>query len=203
MIELSALEARVLGALIEKEATVADSYPLTLNSLKLACNQKSARNPVMNVADGELLHCVHQLGEKNYILIEDNFGRTEKYRHRFGRILEIDKPALAIISVLLLRGEQTINEIYTRSKRIFAFENQQQAYDVLLELIENQQMMLKLPKKSGTKEYRYIHQLCGLVDVEAIAVEQPKLTPLEEKVAKLETRVDELQDLIDDILEKQ
>lgn len=203
MIELSALEARVLGSLIEKEATVADNYPLTLNSLKLACNQKSARNPVMNVADGELLRCVHQLGEKKNILVEDNFGKIEKYRQRFGRILEIDKPSLSIIAVLLLRAEQTINEIYTRSKRIFAFDDQQQTYDELLKLIELG-LVVKLPKKSGTKEHRYMHQLCGMVDVDTMAVDAaPKLTPLEEKVTKLEARVDELQDLIDDILEKQ
>ncbi len=203
MIELSALEARVLGSLIEKEATVADNYPLTLNSLKLACNQKSARNPVMNVADGELLRCVHQLGEKKHILVEDNFGKIEKYRQRFGRILEIDKPSLSIIAVLLLRAEQTINEIYTRSKRIFAFDDQQQTYDELLKLIELG-LVVKLPKKSGTKEHRYMHQLCGMVDVDTMAVDAaPKLTPLEEKVTKLEARVDELQDLIDDILEKQ
>ncbi len=203
MIELSALEARVLGSLIEKEATVADNYPLTLNSLKLACNQKSARNPVMNVADGELLRCVHQLGEKKNILVEDNFGKIEKYRQRFGRILEIDKPSLSIIAVLLLRAEQTINEIYTRSKRIFAFDDQQQTYDELLKLIELG-LVIKLPKKSGTKEHRYMHQLCGMVDVDTMAVDAaPKLTPLEEKVTKLEARVDELQDLIDDILEKQ
>ncbi|WXU00504.1 MAG: hypothetical protein Ctma_1227 [Catillopecten margaritatus gill symbiont] len=200
MIELNALEARVLGALIEKESTVSDNYPLTLNSLKLACNQKSSRNPVMNVADGELLRCVHQLGEKKYLLVEGNFSRTEKYRHRFGRILEIEKPSLAIIAVLLLRSEQTINEIYTRAKRIFTFESQQQAYDELLTLIDTE-MVVKLPKKIGTKEHRYTHQLCGLVDVEA-TIQQVKLTPLEEKVEKLEARVDELQASIDDILEK-
>ncbi|SMM99550.1 Protein of unknown function YceH [uncultured Candidatus Thioglobus sp.] len=201
MSELDALEARVLGCLIEKEATVPDNYPLTLNSLKNACNQKSARSPVMNVADGELLRCVHQLGEKQHILVEDNFGKTEKYRHRFGRTLEVDKPSLSIIAVLLLRGEQTINEIYTRAKRIFAFETQQQTYDSLLELIEMDRV-IKLPKRTGTKEYRYMHQLCGVIDIDEMAIEQPQLTPLEEKVAKLEARVDEMQDLIDDMMDK-
>jgi uncharacterized protein YceH (UPF0502 family) len=203
MIELNALEARILGCLIEKEATVSDNYPLTLNSLKLACNQKSARTPLMNVADGELLRCVHQLGEKNTILVEDNFGKTEKYRHRFGRVLEIEKSQLAIIAILLLRGEQTLNEIYTRTKRIFDFETQQNAYDAILKLIELE-FLVKLPKRIGTKEHRYQHQLCGKIDLESAQIETQKIqkTPLEEKVEKLEARIDELQDLIDDIMEK-
>jgi uncharacterized protein YceH (UPF0502 family) len=170
---------------------------------RLACNQKSARNPVMNVADGELLRHTHQLGEKNYILVEDNFGKTEKYRHRFGRILELEKPKLSIIAILLLRGEQTLNELYARSKRIFEFPSQQDAYEALLTLIELD-LVIKLPKRTGTKEHRYMHQLCGTIDISASEVEAQKtpLTPLEEKVEKLETRVDELQDLIDDIMEK-
>ncbi len=201
MIELTPLEARTLGCLIEKEATVPDNYPLTLNSLKNACNQKSSRNPVMDVADGELLRCAHQLADKKYILVEDNFGKIEKYRHRFGRILEIEKSQLSIMAILLLRGEQTINEIYMRSKRIFPFESQQQAYDELLSLIESDRVV-KLPKRTGTKEHRYMHQLCGLVDVNIEAIAEVKRTPLEQKVEKLENRVDELQDLIDDIMEK-
>ncbi|SHN91176.1 hypothetical protein BHECKSOX_1432 [Bathymodiolus heckerae thiotrophic gill symbiont] len=201
MIELDVLEARVLGCLIEKEATVADNYPLTLNSLKLACNQKSARHPVMNIADGELLHCVHLLAEKSHILVEDNFGKTEKYRHRFDRILETDKPGLSVVAILLLRGEQTLNEIYTRSKRIFAFDTQAQTYDELLKLVENG-LIIKLPKRAGTKEHRYIHQLCGKIDINTDELNTPQLTPLEEKVAILEARVDELQDLIDELMEK-
>ncbi|SMN14706.1 Virulence factor mviM [uncultured Candidatus Thioglobus sp.] len=201
MIELDALEARILGCLIEKEATVADNYPLTLNSLKLACNQKSARHPVMNIADGELLRCAHLLADKSYILVEDNFGKIEKYRHRFGRILEIDKPGLSVIAILLLRGEQTLNEIYTRSKRIFAFDSQSQAYEELLKLIENE-WVVKLPKRAGTKEHRYMHQLCGKIDINEAELNTPQLTPLEEKVATLEARVDDLQDLIDELMEK-
>jgi uncharacterized protein YceH (UPF0502 family) len=202
MIELNPLEARVLGCLIEKEATVKNSYPLTLNSLKLACNQKSARSPVMNIANGELLRCVHLLGEKKYILVEGAFSKTEKYRHRFGKILAIDKPSLSIIAILLLRGEQTLNEIYTRSKRIFTFESQQNTHEELLSLIK-QGLAVKMPKRVGTKEHRYTHQLCGEVDINSMEVEASKilLTPLEEKVEKLDIKVGELQDSIDDLIE--
>jgi uncharacterized protein YceH (UPF0502 family) len=199
MIEITQIEARILASLIEKEKTVPDTYPLTLNSIKNACNQKSNREPVMNLEEGQILHTLKELGDKEYIII-DKGSRTLKYAHRLHRILEIDRAKLAIIAVLLLRSSQTLNEIFTRSKRLYNFESQDQTQKELLELIELE-MAIMLPKAVGSRENRYTHQLCGKVDIENMQTQTKPKSPLEEQVEKLENRVDYLQDTLDDLIE--
>jgi uncharacterized protein YceH (UPF0502 family) len=199
MIEITEIEARILASLIEKEKTVPDTYPLSLNSIKNACNQKSNREPVMNLEDGKILHTLNALADKEYITI-DKGSRTLKYAHRLHKILEIDREKLAIIAVLLLRGPQTLNEVFTRSKRIYNFENQEQTQKELLGLIDLE-MAVMLPKVSGSRENRFTHQLCGKVSVEELQTQTKPKNELEIKLEKLENRVDYLQDKLDDALE--
>lgn len=198
MIKLNPIQARVLACLVEKETTVPETYPLTLNSLKLACNQKSNRTPIMCLNEGEILHTLKELKEQQLIIIDES-GKVFKYAHRFHRVLNIERNFLAIIAIMLLRGEQTLNEIYTRSKRIFAFENANEAQECLLQMIDGEFLII-LPKKSGERELRYNHNLCGKIDINTLEINK-NLSPEQEKIQKLENRVDDLQDTLDDLIE--
>jgi uncharacterized protein YceH (UPF0502 family) len=199
MIEITEIEARILASLIEKEKTVPDTYPLSLNGVKNSCNQKSNREPVLNLEDGKILHTLNSLADKEYIII-DKGSRTLKYAHRFHKILDVDRSKLAIIAVLFLRGPQTLNEIFIRSKRIFNFEDQEQTQKELLSLMDLE-MAVMLPKTNGNRENRYTHQFCGKVDIENIHIKIKPKNELEAKFEKLECRVDYLQDKLDDALE--
>ena len=196
---MTELEIRIIASLIEKETTVPDTYPLSLNSIKNACNQKSNREPVMNLEEGKILHTLNNLIDKEYVMA-DTGGRTLKYAHRFHRILEIDRAQLAIIATLLLRGPQTLNEIWTRSKRLFAFDMQEQVQKELLALIDKE-MAVMLPKTTGVREHRYTHQLTENIDIEAISTYVKPKSPLEIKIEKLELRIDNLQDNVDELIE--
>ncbi len=204
MIILTDIETRILGCLIEKEATTPDNYPLTVNSLKNACNQKSAREPVMNLEEGLILRNLRDMKEKRWIIIED-FGRSAKYQHRLGRVLELEKPEIRILAVLLLRGAQTLNQIYTRVMRLYEFEDSQAVLEVLEVLIEHEQkFIIKLPKTVGEREYRYMHQLSGEIDiskVEQVRIEN-KLSPAEKRLIELEQKVADLTDRVDFLVEK-
>jgi len=197
MIEITPVQARILACLIEKEATVPETYPLTLNSLKNACNQKSNRNPVMNLEGGEILHALNKFNENEFVSIESG-GKAFRYRHRFHKILEVDRSFLAIIAVLILRSSQTLNEIYTRGSRIFAFESQVEVQNILLKMID-EKFITMLPKESGKREVRYVHNLCGFVEI-AEEIKQ-SASPMEVKVQKLEDRIDYLQDSLDDLID--
>jgi len=198
MILLTAIQARILACLVEKEATVPETYPLTLNSLKLACNQKSNRAPVMKLEEGEILHTLNKLKEQELVMTDEG-GKAFKYAHRVHKVLEIKRDYLAIITMLILRGEQTLNEIYTRSSRIFDFENSSQTQECLLQMIDDG-FLVMLPKQSGKREVRYYHNLCGSIDITEVQNTQT-LSPEQEKIIKLEHRVDNLQDNLDDLIE--
>jgi len=199
---LTAMEARVLGALMEKQLTTPDAYPLTLNSLVLACNQKTSREPVSNYSSGEVQHCVRSLAEKKLVDV-DHGARAERYRERLSRVLGADQSVQALLNVMLLRGPQTVHELLTRTQRMHEFENDQKVEEALMHLCEKfTPLVQRVPRQSGQREDRFVHLLSGAPDLSAIAAMRSESkapasisesSELEERVGMLETHVAELE----------
>ena len=165
---LTPIEVRVLGCLIEKEATTPDVYPLTLNSLLTACNQKSSREPVMELTADDVIPALDNLIDKTLASTwASSHNRTPKYQHklhdRVSEKFDFSLPELAVLGVLFLRGPQTIGEIRTRSSRIHDFESLDAVTDVLKALEENSDgpYVTMLARQEGRKEPRYAHLFCG------------------------------------------
>ena len=203
---LTDIEARILGALMEKQLATPDAYPLTLNSLVLACNQKTSREPITNLEAGEVQRCLSQMQDKK--LIEVDYGsRANRFDQRLTRVLSLDKSAQAILNVMLLRGPQTLVELLTRTQRMFDFsspENLQEKLDQLC--AKTHPIILRIPRQPGQREDRYMHLLCGKPDLAAIAAmggsaKKSASPELEERVEKLEAQVEQLQKLVDKLLD--
>ena len=153
-------EARILGALIEKELTTPEYYPLTLNSLTNACNQKSNRDPVMQLEDEEIVRGLDKLRLKGFARLSGEGGRVPKYCHSLGE--KLAPPELAVLAELLLRGPQTLGELRTRCERMSEFANIAAVEEVLVELQKyDLQLVTLLPRQPGQKEQRYAHLLSG------------------------------------------
>jgi uncharacterized protein YceH (UPF0502 family) len=203
--ELTDKEARVIGCLIEKSVVTPDQYPLTLNALTNACNQKSSRNPVMNLTQGEVQHTIRDLEAKHLVRTDENFkSRTEKYVQRFCCTrysdFQFDDAQLAVVCLLLLRGPQTPGELRSRSGRLHTFADNSDVVTVLTSLIERdgEPLLVKLPRTPGRKDAEYMHLFCGPVDVEAYASQAPaersspgraSVTDLAERVTRLEAEL--------------
>jgi uncharacterized protein YceH (UPF0502 family) len=170
--ELNTVEARVLGCLIEKQFTTPDTYPLTLNSLTLACNQKSNRDPVMEVEEQVVLRALDTLRDKKLIEMVSMAGsRVMKYKHQAERALVLEPPPLALLSELLVRGPQTAGELRGRAARMCPFENIEAVEQVLgmLATRSPEPLVLLLPRQPGRKEPRYAHLLSGMLKPEELA----------------------------------
>ena len=211
-IELSALEARVIGCLIEKQITTPDQYPLSLNALVNACNQKSNRDPVMEVDEVTIQGSVDQLARKHFVIEKSGFGsRVPKYQHRFCNTeygtLKLTAQELAIVCELLLRGPQTPGELRTRASRMAAFSEVGQVEAALesLRTREDGPFVVRLPREPGRRDSRYAHLFSGAVAVPAIedapptvavsnvAAETPsRLDRLEEQVRRLREELDDM-----------
>ena len=163
-IPLSASQARVLGCLIEKEATTPDTYPLTANAAQAAANQKTARDPVMALDQGEVQHALRRLEERG--LAKQSFSsRAERYAHRAGEALSLTRQQTALLGVLLLRGPQTAHELLARSERMAPFEGVEDVRHHLERLMHRDPALVQLlPRGGGQREDRYMHLLCGAVD---------------------------------------
>jgi len=171
-------EARVIGCLMEKSVVTPDQYPLTLNALTNACNQKSSRNPAMSLDPGLVQHTARDLGDKHLVRVEENFKNgVEKYSQRFcnGNFSEIqfDSAQFAIVCLLLLRGPQTPGELKARSGRLHTFADNSAVVEALTALLkqEGDPLVVKLPRTPGRKDAEYMHLFSGAVDVEAHASE--------------------------------
>lgn len=164
----TALEARILGALMEKQLTTPDGYPLSLNSLVLATNQKTSREPVMALNEGEVQHCIYELQDRE--LIEIEYGsRANKFKQRLSRVLHFDNAKQAIFCLMLLRGPQTINELLSRSRRMHEFANAGEVEELLDTLLGKlKPLIIKIPHQPGQREDRYTHLLCGQPDLTAV-----------------------------------
>ncbi len=161
---LTAVDARVLGCLLEKAATTPDAYPLTLNSLQLACNQKSNRQPVVDYEEEVILESIDDLRRAKLVFRVDVAGsRVAKYRHNIDELLGLDKAGKALLTVLLLRGAQTLGELRTRCERMHSFATTDEVEATLKEISEevDRPLWTKLPRSPGKKEERYQHLLSG------------------------------------------
>lgn len=171
---LTDMEVRVLGCLVEKQVTTPEYYPLTLNALTLACNQKNNRQPVTSLNETAVLEAVESLREKNlvYIFYGSN-SRVPKYKHVMPEILHLSQPKLALMCVLMLRGPQTVGELRERASRLYEFAGLEEAEDTLSSLItkdgDNEPLVARLPRQPGQKEARFAHLLGGDLDLEALA----------------------------------
>jgi len=203
-LDLSAKEARVVGCLIEKSVVTPEQYPLTLNALTNACNQKSSRDPVMSLQQGEVQHTVRELEAKTLVRVDENFkSRVEKYSQRFCNTrfsdYQFDPPQLAIVCLLLLRGPQTPGELKSRSGRLHAFADNAAVVDALATLLEREgdPVAVKLPRTPGRKDAEYMHLFSGPVDTEAHAeralTAKPRDSSGRSSVAELEQRVASLE----------
>jgi uncharacterized protein YceH (UPF0502 family) len=210
--ELSDKEARVVGCLIEKSIVTPDQYPLTLNALTNACNQKSSREPVMALHPGEVQQTIRQLEAKHLARTDENFkSRTEKYSQRFCNTrysnLQFDDGQLAIVCLLLLRGPQTPGELRSRSGRLHTFADNDEVVTAINGLIEHEggPMLVKLPRTPGRKDSEYMHLFSGAVDVEAhvseaketkVSGDRVTVAELLQRVQALEEEVAELKKII-------
>ena len=158
---LTATEARILGSLIEKAATTPDVYPLTLNNVALACNQKTAREPTTNLNIGDIGHALRQMEVRG--LVKSEYGaRSERYLHRMDKVLDLTPAQTCLLSLLMLRGPQTLHELLTRSERQHRFADIDDVRHTLERLAEREAPMVRrLSRGGGQREDRYAQLLCG------------------------------------------
>src|SRR5437016_3207156 len=159
---LSLLETRVLGTLVEKQHTVPDTYPLTLNALLAGCNQKSSRSPVMEATEADVQVALDTLRSAN-LVIETSGGRVARYSHNFERVLQVPSQAAALLTVLMLRGPQTAGELRISCERLHSFSDISAVQGFLEELAARQAgpLVLELPRLPGARENRWAHLLSG------------------------------------------
>jgi uncharacterized protein YceH (UPF0502 family) len=186
---LNRTEIRVLGALIEKEVTTPAYYPLSLNALLAACNQSSNRFPVVHFDEGEVGTAADSLREKGLVhLVDRGESRVTKYRHVLYEAMNLGRPAIAALCVLMLRGPQTVGEIRTRSNRLYDFTSLEDVETTLNALMSGElPLVARLPRQAGQKEIRYAHLLSG--DVEQ---GEPEVEPELDRIGKLEKEVEDL-----------
>jgi len=199
------MQVRVLGCLMEKKESTPDQYPLTLNSIRNACNQKSSRMPLVNYSEGEVGHTIRELEALD--LVREEWGaRAAKYEHLANRTLHLHSKGIALMCVLMLRGPQTLGELKTHTHRLFDFDDLDDVQFALEQLIEHEpSLVTALPRQSGQKEGRFAHLLCGEPDIPAASVtpvNTAAATGLSARVAELETALDELRNRLAAIEEK-
>jgi uncharacterized protein YceH (UPF0502 family) len=211
--QLTPTEVRILGALVEKQATTPDVYPLSLNGLTNACNQTSNRDPVMELSEDAVRWAVNNLRRQSLVrAIQRADARVMKYEHLLTEKLRVDGAELAVLCVLMLRGAQTVGEIKGRTGRLHEFASLAELDDALRRLTE-QSLVVELPRRPGQKEVRYAHTLSPQVDetaragdqaatpitvIERSAAEDDRLRALEDTVAQLRSDLVALQSAFDD-----
>jgi uncharacterized protein YceH (UPF0502 family) len=206
---LTLLEARALGVLIEKASTVPDSYPLSLNSLVAGCNQKTARDPVMNATDAEVQSAADALKALN-LAFESSGSRVSRYEHNLGRALALPSQSVALLAVLMLRGPQTASELRGNCERLHRFADTSSVEAFLDELgtradEKGGPLVVKLPRAPGAREARWTHLLSGAVDISAMPmaasdddfVATSELAALKAQQLSLKREVDELRELVE------
>ena len=209
-IVLTETEARVLGSLIEKEITTPDYYPLSLNALVNACNQKSNRDPIMNLNEGAVREALDSLNRNGLAGAASGAdSRVTKYEHRLQETFNFDRRETAVLCVLLLRGPQTPGELRSRTERVHRFADLDEVQTALRRLIEREPPLVKmLPRQPGTKESRYTHLLSGDVEgwepppdspsASTDTLESERLARLEGDLASLRAEVADLKQLLAD-----
>jgi len=208
-ITLDNIEARVLGSLIEKELTTPEYYPLSLNSLTNACNQKSNRDPVLVLTEEEVVRALDSLRFKQLVVLSADGGRVPKYRHLLAERLRLMPAEQAVICELLVRGPQTVGELRTRGERMNSFVDLAAVEEVLQELIQREKPLIALlPRQPGRKEGRYTQLFSGMPDnvvEEQIASPEAarvRVTAENDRIAKLEAEVTALHEEVADLRRK-
>ena len=202
-LELNAVEARVIGCLMEKSVITPDQYPMTVNALTNACNQKSSREPVMALSQGEVQHALRALEAKHVARSEENFkSQTEKFIHRLCNTpfsdYQFDPAQFAVITVLLLRGPRTPGELKANSGRLHTFADNQEVEETLASLLDGEQgkLVVQLPRTPGRRDSEYMHLLSGEIDIPepptAPVVSASRSSGLQDKVDALQAELDEL-----------
>ena len=206
---LSLLEARVIGVLVEKAHTVPDSYPLSLNALTMGCNQKTARDPVINATEPEVQAAVDALKALS-LVFEVSGSRVTRHEHNLGRVLGVPSQAVALLAVLMLRGPQTASELRANCERLHRFADVSSVEAFLEELAERAPekggpLAVLLPRAPGAREPRWAHLLCGAVDLASLPVSAQsddfvatsELAALKAQQASLQAQLAELRGLVE------
>ena len=200
---LHAIEVRILGCLIEKQLTTPETYPLTLNAVQLACNQKTSREPLMSLETGEVGRYLRSLEGRQLVHLVMG-SRADRWEQRCDKQLELVKPQTVLLGLLLLRGPQTLNELLTRSNRMHDFDDVDDVQHQLERLI-GRGLAVLLPRQSGQREDRYMHLLGEQTDLENLLASRPssrsdtsapnndRLVELEARIAALEERLARLE----------
>ena len=202
---LNTTEIRILGSLIEKQATSPETYPLTLNALVIACNQKTSREPVMNLTQGQVGQSLRALEGRGFTKLVMG-SRADRWEHKVDKALELVPAQVILTGLLFLRGPQTVNELLTRSGRMHEFEDTEQVVHQLERLIARG-LALLIPKQAGQREDRYMHALGDPADIEVIlaarqnpvergaasGVSIERIEELEARIAALEERLARLE----------
>ncbi|WP_259071701.1 YceH family protein [Mucilaginibacter sp. X4EP1] len=205
---LNAEEIRVLGCLMEKSKTTPDYYPMTINSLTTACNQKTSRKPVVQYDDDTVAQTLNTLKRRGLISTATGGSiRSVKYKHNFAIVFPVLPSEVAIISLLMLRGPQTPGELNTNSGRLHEFESIEEVQEVLERLSsEEMPFLMQLPRRPGQKEQRYAHLLAGVPEItdddEEEEVHTRSSGGLEARVVKLETELAELREAFDKLMKE-
>jgi len=191
---LNEIEARVLGSLVEKQLTTPEYYPLTLNALTAACNQKSNRDPVVSYSDETVTSAVDSLRDKNLVyLYYGSSSRVVKYKHMLPNVYDLSPPEVAAICVMLLRGPQTVGELRERTGRLFEFSNVAEVNETLDGLTNRDEpLVIKLERQPGQKEARYAHLLSGEV-VQTLAAGALPSVQRSDRIGELENKVEAMQ----------
>lgn len=206
-LQLTPTQARVIGALVEKSITTPQYYPLTTHSVVSACNQKSSRDPVMTLGEGEVGSALIQLEELRLVKRDDQLGRVPKWRHRLQHEMLIKEPAMAVLVTLMLRGPQTLAELRANAATLRGPADAAGVQAVLDDLADRAQpLVVMLPRQTGQSAARVAHLLCGAVDPGQAATDEPPqrsagaeprgIAALEARVAALELRLAELERLL-------
>ena len=207
---LSLLETRVLGVLAEKQRTVPDTYPMTLNSLVSGCNQKTSRDPIIEASESEVQAAVDSLRFMS-LVIESSGGRVARYAHNIERVLNIPTQSTALITMLMLRGPQTSGELRINCERLHKFADISSVVSFMVELSERAAgaLVVELPRQPGSRENRWAHLLSGVPELDEIAATAPsasgytgdvtvgEIAALKANVAKLEAELDEVRAMVD------
>lgn len=207
--KLTEVEARVVGALIEKQLTTPEYYPLTLNSLIAACNQKSNREPVVAFDEETVSKALENLREKNMVYVfYGSSSRVPKYKHILPDVLELEPSETAVLCVLMLRGAQTIGELRERTHRLYEFSGLDDVHETLFALERREEpLIVKLERLPGQKEARFAHLLSGEVDVSAYAKEHTvfnkqsgndRMTKIEQELETLRNEFDVFRQTFED-----
>ncbi len=191
--ELDAVEGRILACLVEKAAITPEVYPLTLNALVAACNQKTSRDPVMHLDPGAVANTLRRMEDRGLVKVAPASQRALRYEHRFDTAYGVTARQRAVLCALLLRGAQTLGELFARTERLADFPSLDDVRDTLDRLIQREpSLAVRIPRGAGQREDRYMHLIGGPVDVGAHAAASPA-SPAREDGGSLEARVESLE----------